>query len=434
MPNGQPPAASRRTLGDWLAYLESLHPKTIELGLDRVRMVKQRLGLAPTFPAIVVGGTNGKGSTCALLEAILSAAGYRVGCYTSPHLLTYNERVRINRELATDHALCRAFEVVEAARGEISLTYFEFGTLAAMWLFMEADVDVAVLEVGLGGRLDAVNVFDADVAVVTSVDIDHTDYLGPTREAIGQEKAGIYRSGHPAICADADPPHTLVDYARAIDADLRQIGRDFGYEAQATQWRFWSANPGNEKRRDALPYPALVGAYQLSNAAAALAALDAVADRLPVSQADVRRGLHEVALPGRFQVIPGRPVRVLDVAHNPHAAHALASNLARQPCSGRTLAVLAMLADKDMAGVMQAVAGHVDRWFLAGLPPPRGASAQVLQQALTSAGVTGEVTLFEDVASAYRAACLAAAQDDRILIFGSFYTVAAVLAELQYNG
>lgn len=431
MPTGHFSPASRRTLGDWLAYLENLHPKTIELGLDRVRAVKQRLGLNPPFPVITVGGTNGKGSTCALLEAILSAAGYRVGCYTSPHLLRYNERVRISRELATDAALCRAFEVVEAARGEVSLTYFEFGTLAALWMFMEAGVDVAVLEVGLGGRLDAVNVFDADVAVVTSVDIDHTEYLGPTRESIGQEKAGIYRSGHAAICADANPPQTLIDYARGIDADLRQIGRDFGYEVQGTQWRFWSIGRGEQRSRDALPYPALVGAYQLSNAAAALAALDALGNRLPVNQSDVRRGLHEVTLPGRFQVLPGRPVRVLDVAHNPHAARALASNLARQPRTGRTLAVLAMLHDKDMAGVAQALAPHVDLWFLAGLPPPRGASAGMLQEALAVAGAHGEIRSFDGVASAYHAACLAAAQDDRILIFGSFYTVAAVLAELQ---
>jgi dihydrofolate synthase/folylpolyglutamate synthase len=431
MPSGRTPQPSRRTLGDWLNHLESLHPKTIELGLDRVRTVKQRLGLDPGFPIVTVGGTNGKGSTCALLEAILSAAGYRVGCYTSPHLLAYNERVRIGREPATDEALCRAFEVVEAARGEVSLTYFEFGTLAAMWLFQEGGLEAAVLEVGLGGRLDAVNVFDADVAVVTGVDIDHTEYLGSTREAIGREKAGIYRSNRPAICADADPPQTLVDHARGIDADLRLLGRDFGYEDQGLQWRYWSGKSGAQRQRDALPYPALVGAYQLGNAAAALAALDALAERLPVNQADIRRGLHEVALPGRFQVLPGRPTRILDVAHNPQAARALAANLARQPGAGRTLAVLAMLRDKDMAAVVQAVKAHVDQWYLATLPPPRGASAQSLHEALVAAGTTGAARLFDDVAAAYRAACLAAAQNDRILIFGSFYTVAAVLAELQ---
>jgi dihydrofolate synthase/folylpolyglutamate synthase len=426
-----PDTASRRTLGDWLNYLESLHPKTIELGLERVRAVKERLALAPSFPVVTVGGTNGKGSTCAMLESILAAAGYRVGLYTSPHLLAYNERVRIGRAPVDDAALCASFEAVEAARDDTALTYFEFGTLAAAWLMIARRVDVAVLEVGLGGRLDAVNVFEPDVSVVTSVDIDHVDYLGPTRESIGFEKAGIYRRDRPAICADADPPRSLLEHAAAIGADLRRIGVDFGYEAQAGQWRFWQRGQGIGHGRDALPYPALLGAYQLANASAALAALDALADRLPVSQSDVRRGLHEVALPGRFQLLPGRPAVVLDVAHNPHAARALASNLARQPCAGRTLAVLGMLKDKDIAGVIRAVAGQIDQWFLGGLPPPRGATAQGLQTHLAEAGVTDAIVLRDDVVGAYRAACLAASQDDRILVFGSFYTVAAVLAELR---
>ena len=427
MPNGPTPTVSQRTLGDWLDHLESLHPKTIELGLERVRLAKDRLGLVPTFPVIIVGGTNGKGSTCAMLEAMLSAAGFRVGLYTSPHLLAYNERVRIDRVPVDDAALCASFEAVEAARGDTALTYFEFGTLAAMWLFIERRIDVAVLEVGLGGRLDAVNVFDADVAVVTSVDIDHVDYLGPTRETIGFEKAGIYRPGRVAVCADADPPQSLLRHAREIGAELRLIGADFGPEAQSGQWRFRTGN----KTRDALPYPALLGDYQLANASAALAALEAVADRLPVSQADVRRGLHEVTLPGRFQVLPGRPTVVLDVAHNPHAARALAANLARQPCAGRTLAVLGMLGDKDIAGVVREVSGRVDQWFLGGLPPPRGATAQALQSHLREAGAAGAIALCDDVVGAYRAACLAGAQNDRILVFGSFYTVAAVLAQIK---
>ena len=422
-----PNSTSRRSLGDWLQYLESLHPKTIELGLDRVRMVKDRLGLAPAFPVIIIGGTNGKGSTCAMLEAILSAAGYRVGLYTSPHLLVYNERVRIGGQQVGDAALCESFKAVEAARGDVSLTYFEFGTLSAMWLFMQQKVDVAILEVGLGGRLDAVNIFDADVSVVTSVDIDHVDFLGPTREAIGYEKAGVYRQGRPAICADAAPPVTLLEHARTIAADMQLIGRDFGHEAQNGQWRFWHG----EKTRDALPYPALPGNYQLANASAALAVLDALATRLPVSQNDVRRGLHEVALAGRFQVLPGRPVVVLDVAHNPHAARALAANLLRQPCAGRTLAVLAMLGDKDIAGVAQALAGRIDQWFLAGLAGPRGLSGEALRYQLAEAGTSGEMQVFNEVADAYRSACLAAGQDDRILVFGSFHTVAAALAVIK---
>ena len=427
MSNGLPPTISRRSLGDWLQYLESLHPKTIELGLERVREVKERLGLSPVFPVITVGGTNGKGSTSAMLEAILSAAGYRVGLYTSPHLLNFNERVRIGMEAVDDSALCASFEAVEAARGDTSLTYFEFGTLSAMWLFLQARVDVVVLEVGLGGRLDAVNVFDADAAVVTSIDIDHVEYLGPNREAIGFEKAGIYRSGRPAICADTHPPRTLIDHAHTIGADLRLIGRDFGYVAQGQQWRFWQG----DKMRDALPYPALRGEFQLANASAALAALDALGQRLPVSQAEVRRGLQEVRLLGRFQVLPGKPAVILDVAHNPHAARALAANLERQPCAGHTLAVLAMLADKDIAGVAAELGGQVDAWYLAGLKGPRSMLGEVLRSRLKEAGIATPMQAFEDVPAAYQAACLAATQDDRILIFGSFYTVAAALAEIN---
>lgn len=424
---------SPRTLDAWLEHLERLHPATIDLGLERVRQVRDRLGLEPDFPIVTVGGTNGKGSTCAFLEAMLTAAGHRVGCYTSPHLLRYNERVRVGASPVDDEAICRAFQAVEAARGEVSLTYFEFGTLAAMWLFMEARVDAAVLEVGLGGRLDAVNVFDPQVAVVTSVDLDHMEYLGPDRESIGREKAGIYRGGRPAICADPDPPASLRLYAHALGAELRLIGTDFGLERGTNQWRFWRREAGGIRRREALPLPALVGEYQLFNAAAAIEALESLAPRLIITQADVRRGLQAVQLPGRFQVLPGRPHRILDVAHNPHGARALAANLAQQPSAGRTLAVFAMLADKDVAGVVKALADQVDEWFLADLPPPRGADGARLAQALEAAGVNAPQQRFVRPELAYRAACLAATQDDRILIFGSFYTVAAVLAEIRHD-
>ena len=303
-------------LHDWLTYLESLHPKTIALGLERVAQVKQRLNLHPDFPIIVVGGTNGKGSVCAVLESILHAAGYRVGCYTSPHLLDYNERVRIGKQQASDAELCASFAQIEQVRGDIPLTYFEFGTLAAMQCFIEHKVEVAILEVGLGGRLDAVNVFDSDCAVVTNVDIDHTDYLGDTREAIAYEKAGIFRSGKVAICADADVPQAITDHAGKIGAQLWRIGQEFGFTPHQGQWDYRSIVGA----RNSLPYPALRGAYQLHNASAALAALDALKDKLPVSMESVRRGLVEVALPGRFQVVPGKPMLILDVAHNPHAA------------------------------------------------------------------------------------------------------------------
>ncbi len=413
------------TLAQWLARIEGLHPSAIDLGLERVARVRDRMGLAPTFPIITVAGTNGKGSTCAMLEAVLAAAGYTVGCYTSPHLLRYNERVRVNRCEAQDPALCRAFAAVEQARGDVPLTYFEFGTLAALWHFIQAGVQAAVLEVGLGGRLDAVNAFDADCAVITSIDLDHVDYLGATREAIGREKAGIFRCARPAICAEPEVPATVESYAQEVGARLYRIGRDFGPEAEAAQWRY----RGPRGSRYGLPYPALRGAFQLNNGAACLAALDELRERLPVTAADVRRGLLDALPAGRFQVLPGTPSVVLDVAHNPHAAAALASNLAAMPCSGDTIAVFAMLADKDVAGVVQATKRHIGRWLLADIREPRGAKAGELLQTLRAQGAGEGAELFPSVDDAYRRACILAKENDRIIVFGSFYTVAAVLRQ-----
>ena len=397
------------TLNDWLTHLESLHPKTIALGLERVAQVKQRLNLRPDFPIIIVGGTNGKGSVCALLEAILHAAGYKVGCYTSPHLLDYNERVRIGKRQATDAELCASFERIEQARvgrasarlddvglkPDLQLTYFEFGTLAAMQCFIAHQVDVAILEVGLGGRLDAVNVFDADVAVVTSVDIDHVDYLGETREQIAYEKVGIFRRGRVAICADSDVPQAISQHAREIGAELWGIGRAFGFRLHQGQWDFF----GQSGERHALPLPALRGAFQLHNASAALAALDALKDQLPVNMAAVRRGLAEVELTGRFQFVPGRPQLILDVAHNPHAARSLAQNLANLP-PAKTFAVFAMLKDKDMAGVVAALDAQIDVWLVAGIDAPRGATAAEMAQVLERQGVRGEVVACPSIAQA----------------------------------
>ena len=415
------------TLAQWLAHLEQLHPQAIALGLERVSQVARSLGIAPGFAIITVGGTNGKGSCCAMLEAILLHAGYRVGCYTSPHLLRYNERVRIGGEEAADEVLCGAFARIEAARGDITLTYFEFGTLAAMLAFAGAGIDVAILEVGLGGRLDAVNVFDADCALVASVDLDHQDYLGDTREAIGFEKAGIFRAGRPAICADAEPPASLVGHAREIGADLLIIDRDFGYVADAQQWRYW----GPAGKRHGLPYPALRGAFQLGNAAACLTALDSLRARLPITAQDLRGGLLRAEVAGRFQVLPGRPLVILDVAHNPHAARALAANLGSMPAGGRTLAVFAMLEDKDIGGVVSAVEPHISDWFVAAAGGARGASAGEMAAELTRAGVSAPVMQFGDVASAWHAACESAAVNDKIIVFGSFLTVAAVMGERQ---
>jgi dihydrofolate synthase / folylpolyglutamate synthase len=415
------------TLQDWLSYLESLHPKTIALGLDRVAEVKQRLQLSPDFPLIVVGGTNGKGSVCAMLEAMLYAAGYRVGCYSSPHLLHYNERVRIAKQPVSDVELCASFASIEAVRKEVPLTYFEFGTLAAMQCFIAHKVEVAILEVGLGGRLDAVNAFDSDCAVVASVDIDHTDYLGDTREQIAFEKAGIFRAGKIAICADAAVPQALRNHAEQIGAELWCIGRDFGFSQQQSQWDYQS----HTGARNSLPFPALRGSYQLSNASAALAALDALKDRLPVSMAAVRRGLVEVQLAGRFQFLPGKPVLILDVAHNPHAARALADNLAGMPPCPHTYGLFAMLADKDRAGVAAALAPHIDTWLLADIVAPRGGSAVELEQLLREMGVRGAILSFASVGEALRYGCKAAGDDDRIVAFGSFYTVAEAMVAAQ---
>ena len=434
-----------RTLSDWLLRLEQLHPRTIEMGLERVSKVWAELDLAPTFPIITVGGTNGKGSTCIMLESILSHSGYRVGCYTSPHLLRYNERVRIGRREASDSELCNAFQAVESARirSGLSLTYFEFGTLAAMQLFVQAAVDVAILEVGLGGRLDAVNIFDADCAVLTSVDFDHMDYLGETREMIGFEKAGIFRRGNAAICSEPDMPAAVRLHAETIGAELSHIGEHFGYSTDANGWSYW----GSGVKRHSLPYPALRGAHQLRNASACLAALDAMRDRLPITMGDVRHGLLDVAWPGRFQVLPGRPVTILDVAHNPGAASVLAECLDSMGRFHKTYAVFAMLRDKDITAVARAVAPHVDVWLVAGIKAPRGASADEVVHALGAAGVIpgdgraeGEAQEQEDRAErsetircfpspteAYTYACEQAGINDRICVFGSFHTVAEAL-------
>jgi dihydrofolate synthase/folylpolyglutamate synthase len=412
-----------RSLADWLARLESLHPSAIELGLDRVRRVRDALGLAPAFPLIVVGGTNGKGSTCAYLEAILSAAGCRTGLYTSPHLLRYNERVRMAGREATDAELVTAFEKVDAARGDTSLTYFEFGTLAAVQQFVDAGVDVAILEVGLGGRLDAVNAFDADAAIVTSVDLDHMDYLGDTRDAIGFEKAGIYRAGRPAICADPAPPASLLAHAREIGADLRCIGRDFFAQRDDSHWHY----RGPCFDWPALPLPAMAGAHQLHNAAGALAALEALGKRLPVGETAVQRGLLAAQVAGRFQRVARAPEIVLDVAHNPEAARALAATLRAQPVAGRTLAVVGMLADKDAAGVFAALQGAIDGWWVCTPASPRARDAAALATILRAHAGATPVRVQPDVNAALAEARSAARENDRILIFGSFYTVAAVL-------
>ncbi len=426
------------SLTDWLAHLEGLHPKGqagIELGLERVSRVKDALGQTPIGPLVVVGGTNGKGSTCAYLEAIIDRAGYRVGCYTSPHLLAYNERVRVNGRPVEDGALCAAFARVEAARrsaGDVPLTYFEFGTLAAWEVFAAAGVEAVILEVGLGGRLDAVNAYDPDLAIVTTVALDHTDWLGPDREAIGFEKAGIFRRGRPALCADPQPPQSLLDHAAACGSDLRLIGRDFGFSRDSEnrlQWRWWCRS-GDRLVKRSLAYPGLRGPTQLYNAAVALAALDALGERLPVSMQAIRTGLIETELPGRFQVVPGKPAIVLDVGHNPQAVKVLADNLSSMGFFDQTHAVVGMLADKDIAGALAPLKGKVDFWYAATLAGPRGTTGESLAAIIEAQGLGGSVQCHASPAAALQAARGRAGESDRILAFGSFYTVAGALEAL----
>ena len=426
--------ASPSSLPAWLAYLETLHPKPIAMGLERVAAVASRLDIRLACPVITVAGTNGKGSTCAMLEAIYRHAGYRTGLYTSPHLLRFNERVRIGAETVGDEALVAAFDVVETARSRepgVSLTYFEFTTLAALLLFRQASLDVLILEVGLGGRLDAVNVVDADVAVITTIDVDHVEYLGPTREDIAREKAGIMRAGRIAVCGEPDPPDSLLAHAHSTGATLWRVGREYRYEAQALQWRY--QGPGGA--RYGLPQPALRGAYQIANAATVLATIDALRERLPVSAGAVRDGLVHVELAGRFQVLAGRPTIVLDVAHNPHAARALADVLGSMGYFSRTLAVFGMLADKDIDGVIVALRSRIDLWHVATLPGPRGASAAELARRLREAGVADTaVRSYDSIAQAFAAARSEAQETDRIAAFGSFLTVAAALDVVRTRG
>lgn len=416
-----------KSLSDWLSHLETAHPKTIDLGLQRVSTVKERLGIQFDCPVIIVGGTNGKGSTCAMLESILLQGGYQVGLHTSPHLIQFNERARINGVSVSDGKLIQAFEQVEKVRDTISLSYFEFTLLAIAQLFAEAKLDVVILEVGLGGRLDAVNIFDADVAIVTSIDIDHAAYLGDTREKIGFEKAGIFRAGKTAICSDPVPPQSLIDHANNLGADLWLFGRDFNYAGDQQQWSF----AGRHQRRHALAYPSLRGANQLLNASAALAALEALRDRLPLGAQEVRNGLVMVDLPGRFQVLPGRPTVILDVAHNPHAAATLQKNLDKMGFHPYTYAVFGAMQDKDIVGIIQQLKKHVDHWCLTNLPIQRAATAEQIQTLLAQQGIVNDqehsVQCFESPVAAYAYARRVAGENDRIVVFGSFLTVAGVI-------
>jgi dihydrofolate synthase/folylpolyglutamate synthase len=417
------------TLDDWLAYCERLHSKSIDMGLDRVKAVAERMGLAFDCPVITVAGTNGKGSTCAMLEAILLQAGYRTGVYTSPHLVHFEERCRLRGDIVNASDLIACFARVEAARSqngaEISLTYFEFTTLAIMQLMADAKLDVVILEVGLGGRLDAVNIFDADCAVTTSIDLDHMELLGPDRESIGREKAGIMRAGRPVVVSDPVPPQSVMDHAEDIGADLWRFGHDFNFSGDQQQWG-WA---GRGRRYAGLAYPALRGANQLVNASGVLAALTALRDRLPVTAQAVRNGLAMVELPARFQIIPGQPTLVLDVAHNPHSVAALAENLDAMGFYPCTHAVFGAMADKDLAPMLGRVAPLIDKWYFTDLPTARAAVGADLHTTWEGVNTRRDVTAhaYKTPESALQAAIEAADPADRIVVFGSFYTVGGIL-------
>lgn len=419
-------SARPATLELWLAHIEQQHPQSIAMGLERVREVATRMQLGqPATRSIVVGGTNGKGSTVAFIESIARAAGWKVGAYTSPHLLAYNERVRIDGKDVDDASLVAGFNAVEDARGDTPLTYFEYGTLCALWLFQQAGLDLAVLEVGLGGRLDAVNLVDADVSVITTVDIDHADWLGNDRETIGEEKAGIIRGWKPTILGEIDPPSSVLRRAYVLGANAIRFGSDFFAEPiDAERWRWRDVS-----FRIELPQPALWAPIQRNNAATAIAALRAL-DK-PVPRAAWAQGVADAAIAGRLQRFERDGIEVLvDVGHNPQAAAALAAALKARPADGRTLAVYAALADKDAASVVQALQAQVDGWFLAGLEGARGQSAAQLRERLP-AEVGSSAILFAQVLDALQTALAQAAAGDRVLLFGSFHTVAEALPSLR---
>ncbi|HEU4457845.1 MAG TPA: bifunctional tetrahydrofolate synthase/dihydrofolate synthase [Methylibium sp.] len=414
------------TLDDWLAHCERLHLRSIDLTLERVRRVHERMAIRFDAPVFTVAGTNGKGSTCAMLEAILQQAGYRVGVYTSPHLVRFEERCRLAGRIVEAAELLPHFEAVEAAREGDALTYFEFTTLAILRLLAASTLDAVVLEVGLGGRLDAVNVIDADCSIITSIDLDHVGLLGNDREAIGREKAGILRAGRPAIVGDPVPPASLIEHAREIGADLRLAGIDFHVGGDKQQWG-WA---GRARRHPGLAYPALRGANQLLNAAGVLAALEAMHTRLPITAQAVRNGFALVELPGRFQIVPGTPTLVLDVAHNPHATAALAHNLDAMGFYPRTHAVFGAMADKDIDAMLARIAPLVDRWYCCGLPTARAANAEDLARriaAVPNLPIASETSTHASPSEALAAALEAADPADRILVFGSFFTVGGVL-------
>ncbi len=416
-----------KTLSEWLAHCEQLHPHAIDMGLERVRQVAQRMALGLECPAITVAGTNGKGSTCAMLEAIYLQAGYKTGVYTSPHLVNFEERCRLVGESPKAEEFAAAFECVEVARQDTTLTYFEFSTLAILKMMVDAELDVVILEVGLGGRLDAVNVIDPDCAIITSIDLDHTALLGSDRNSIGLEKAGIMRAGKPVVISDPVPPESIVQHAQRLGSDAWLMGKDFNFSGDQLQWS-WA---GRGRRYSGLAYPALRGANQLLNASGVLAALEVMRPQLPVTAQAIRNGFAMVELAGRFQIVPGEPVLVLDVAHNPHSVAALAANLDAMGFYPTTHAVFGAMADKDLPSMLKKLLPLVDAWYFTDLPLPRASSAKQLASEWANMSTRKDVraSVHETPQKALDAAILSADPTDRILVFGSFYTVGGVLQQ-----
>lgn len=419
----------KRTLSDWLTYIEATHPQEIEMGLSRMRAVYDELAISFECPLVIVGGTNGKGSVCATMEAIFSQAGYTVGLHTSPHVHAFNERCRINGVPVGDEQLIPHFEAVEVARGEWALTYFEFSTLVIMRLFSQAKLDVAIMEVGLGGRLDAMNILDANVAIVTNVAIDHVDYLGDNRDVIGYEKACIYRPNSAAICGDPNPPESVLRHAAALQTPLLLIDKHFRYTQGEMTWSYMGADHAFED----LPYPKMRGQNQLQNASVAIAGVCALQDSLPVNPVAIHQGLLQAYLPGRFQVISESPCIILDVGHNPHAASALAENLALLRTEGKTYAVYGGMRDKDIESVLTTLNPHIDVWHVTDLPLPRALPSADIAEVISQISVFKEsqIARFTSPQDAYISAVREATENDRILVFGSFLVVAGIRTATQ---
>ena len=422
----------KRSLQDWLAWQEKLHLSEIDLGLTRIREVADNLDLlAPDFPIITVAGTNGKGSTVAILDAILRAQGYKVGNFTSPHLLEYNERIKIDGENVSDEQIISAFEKIDSARKKTSLTYFEFGTLAAMQCFYDENIEVAILEVGLGGRLDAANLWDTSLALITSIAVDHVDWLGDDREVIGVEKSGIMRKNAPVVCGDPKPPKSIESEAKRIGANILQLNKDFSYKPDTKQksWSFVINDMSNKSHKTILnlPKPNLSGQFQLNNAATAIAGLKLISGLLPVSQKSIESGLSTVTVLGRLQVINQKPQWLVDVAHNPHSAKALAEHLNSESIKGKTIAIFSMLKDKDIEQVLSLLNNNIDEWHIVALEGSRGITLEDLESKIMQLAITGKVISHGSFEDAYLSLKKYAKSEDRVVAFGSFLVVSHIL-------